>query len=206
MVDNNSWFIMHELLFTVVSSLPLNSSSGGLSQAKSHGPPISRRGHRRRDPLGWRRRSLLRRADPHRQHWGQRQGGHKVQGSRPQGKESKMSFIVNRKLSMRIDHKHFVYTISLPELAWKKCKQTGLWFILVVNFGFISFFVYTYFQNENWANLFIIELCKRRNICVHPMRTAQCPLGVGNSLMTLRSPQRGHRTWSPDVSREELTI
>ena len=32
----------------------------------------------------------------------------------------------NRKLSMRINHKHFVYIISLPELAWKKCKQTGL--------------------------------------------------------------------------------
>ena len=65
---------------------------------------------------------------------------------------------------------------------------------------------YTYFQNENWANLFIIELCKRRNICVHPMRTGQCPLGVGTSLMTLRSPQKGHRIWSPDVSREKLTI
>ena len=25
----------------------------------------------------------------------------------------------NRKLSMRINHKHFVYIISLPELAWK---------------------------------------------------------------------------------------
>ena len=34
---------------------------------------------------------------------------------------------------MRINHKHFVYINSLPELAW--CKQTGLWFILVVNFG-----------------------------------------------------------------------
>ena len=32
----------------------------------------------------------------------------------------------DRKFSMRINHKHFVYTISLPELAWKKCKQTGL--------------------------------------------------------------------------------
>ena len=41
------------------------------------------------------------------------------------------------KLSMRINHKHFVDTNSLPDLAWKKCKQTGLWFILVVNFGLI---------------------------------------------------------------------
>ena len=30
------------------------------------------------------------------------------------------------KSSMRINQKHFVYTISLPELAWKNCKQTGL--------------------------------------------------------------------------------
>ena len=30
-----------------------------------------------------------------------------------------------------------VYTISLPELAWKKCKQTGWWFILVVNSGVV---------------------------------------------------------------------
>ena len=34
---------------------------------------------------------------------------------------------------MRINHKHFVYIISLPELAWKKCKQTGL---LLINSGF----------------------------------------------------------------------
>ena len=39
-----------------------------------------------------------------------------------------------RKLSMRMNHKLFVYIISLPELAWKKCKQTGLWFILVDDF------------------------------------------------------------------------
>ena len=29
-------------------------------------------------------------------------------------------------VSMRINHKHFVYTISMPELAWKRCEQTGL--------------------------------------------------------------------------------
>ena len=37
-------------------------------------------------------------------------------------------------IKMGISHKHFVYIISLPELAWKKCKQTGLWFILVDDF------------------------------------------------------------------------
>ena len=46
-----------------------------------------------------------------------------------------------RKLSMRINHKHFVYIISLPELAWKKCKQTGLWFILVDTFWLYWFFI-----------------------------------------------------------------
>ena len=46
-----------------------------------------------------------------------------------------------RKLSMRINHKHFVYIISLPELAWKKYKQIGLWFILVDGF-------------RNWAHHF----------------------------------------------------
>ena len=34
-------------------------------------------------------------------------------------------------IKMGISHKHFVYIISLPEVAWKKCKQKGLWFILV---------------------------------------------------------------------------
>ena len=46
-----------------------------------------------------------------------------------------------RKLLMRINHNHFVYIISLPELAWKKCKQTGLWFILVDTFWLYWFFI-----------------------------------------------------------------
>ena len=39
---------------------------------------------------------------------------------------------------MKINHKHFVYTISLPELAWKSV------FILVVNSGpcYILYFAY----------------------------------------------------------------
>ena len=48
--------------------------------------------------------------------------------------ESLMSFPITWKFSMRINHKHFFYIISLPELAWKKCKQTGLWIILVDTF------------------------------------------------------------------------
>ena len=54
-----------------------------------------------------------------------------------------------QKLTLSISHKHFVYIISLPELAWKKCKRTGLWFILVDNFCVPPFFSQNFlFQND----------------------------------------------------------
>ena len=41
------------------------------------------------------------------------------------------------------------YIISLPELAWKKCKRTGLWFILVDNFCVPPFFSQNFlFKND----------------------------------------------------------